>query len=173
MKRPGRRPGPREGRWHNRAGHRVRTPGQEEPEPPMLVAGQRPPPDGQAEKLPSREREVALLVARGLTNREIASELSVSRSTANNHVASILRKLGLRSRAPDRRLGNPTAFPLLVAGSLGSPPEGPYGGKPFLALILSKKWSIVTTPSGCPAKSHALQCSCVPEQLSLVGWTRR
>jgi DNA-binding NarL/FixJ family response regulator len=38
-------------------------------------------------------------VARGLTNRQIASELSVSRNTANNHVARILRKLGLRSRA--------------------------------------------------------------------------
>jgi DNA-binding NarL/FixJ family response regulator len=70
----------------------------EREEPPTLVAGQRPPPDEQAEKLTSRELEVALLVARGLTNREIASELSVSRSTANNHVARILRKLGLRSR---------------------------------------------------------------------------
>jgi non-specific serine/threonine protein kinase len=68
---------------------------EEEPEPPMLVAGQRPQAD---EPLTSRELEVALLVARGLTNRQIASELSVSRSTANNHVARILRKLGLRSR---------------------------------------------------------------------------
>jgi DNA-binding NarL/FixJ family response regulator len=69
-----------------------------EEEPPMLVAGQRPPADEPAETLTSRELEIALLVARGLTNREIASELSVSRSTANNHVARILRKLGLRSR---------------------------------------------------------------------------
>jgi non-specific serine/threonine protein kinase len=38
-------------------------------------------------------------VARGLTNRQIAKELSVSTNTANNHVARILRKLGLRSRA--------------------------------------------------------------------------
>ena len=51
------------------------------------------------ERLTRREREVALLVARGLTNRQIAQELSVSRSTANNHVARILRKLGLHSRA--------------------------------------------------------------------------
>jgi DNA-binding CsgD family transcriptional regulator len=55
--------------------------------------------DERPEKLTRREREVALLVARGLTNRQIASELSVSRNTANNHVARILRKLGLRSRA--------------------------------------------------------------------------
>ena len=71
---------------------------EEEPEPPMLVTGQRPPHDKQAEKLTSRELEVALLVARGFTNREIASELSVSGSTANNHVARIWRKFGLRSR---------------------------------------------------------------------------
>jgi predicted ATPase/DNA-binding SARP family transcriptional activator/DNA-binding CsgD family transcriptional regulator len=70
-----------------------------EREPPTLVPEQEPPLDERTERLTRREREVALLVARGLTNRQIASELSVSRSTANNHVARILRKLGLRSRA--------------------------------------------------------------------------
>ena len=48
--------------------------------------------------LTHREREVATLVARGLTNRQIARELSISERTAGNHVARILRKLGLRSR---------------------------------------------------------------------------
>jgi predicted ATPase/DNA-binding SARP family transcriptional activator/DNA-binding CsgD family transcriptional regulator len=72
---------------------------EEEREPPTLVPEQQPPPDERTETLTRREREVALLVARGLTNRQIASELSVSRNTANNHVARILRKLGLRSRA--------------------------------------------------------------------------
>ena len=73
----------------------------EEREPPTLVPvpEQQPPPDERTDGLTRREREVALLVARGLTNRQIASELSVSRSTANNHVARILRKLELRSRA--------------------------------------------------------------------------
>jgi predicted ATPase/DNA-binding SARP family transcriptional activator/DNA-binding CsgD family transcriptional regulator len=46
-----------------------------------------------------REREVATLVARGLTNRQVAQELSISERTAANHVAKILRKLGLSSRA--------------------------------------------------------------------------
>jgi DNA-binding CsgD family transcriptional regulator len=68
-------------------------------EPPTLVHEQQPPPDERAERLTRREQEVALLVARGLTNRQIAQELSVSTNTANNHVARILRKLGLRSRA--------------------------------------------------------------------------
>jgi len=74
---------------------------EEEWEPPTLVTvpEQQRQPDERPERLTRREREVALLVARGLTNRQIASELSVSRSTVNNHVARILRKLGLRSRA--------------------------------------------------------------------------
>ena len=49
--------------------------------------------------LTPREREVAALLARGLTNREIASELVISEGTAANHVERILNKLGLHSRA--------------------------------------------------------------------------
>jgi non-specific serine/threonine protein kinase len=60
---------------------------------PNLAAGE---PTGD---LTYREREVALLVVRGLTNRQISEELSISERTAGNHVAKILRKLGLRSRA--------------------------------------------------------------------------
>lgn len=49
--------------------------------------------------LTPREREIAELVADGLTNREIASRLSLSVRTAESHVANIRTKLGLRSRA--------------------------------------------------------------------------
>lgn len=49
--------------------------------------------------LTRREREVAPLVARGLTNRQIASELSISEHTAATHIHRILKKLNLRSRA--------------------------------------------------------------------------
>jgi DNA-binding NarL/FixJ family response regulator len=48
--------------------------------------------------LTSRSREVASLVARGLTNRQISTELGISERTAGNHVAKILRMLGLSSR---------------------------------------------------------------------------
>jgi predicted ATPase/DNA-binding SARP family transcriptional activator/DNA-binding CsgD family transcriptional regulator len=48
--------------------------------------------------LTRREREIAYLVAEGLTNRQIAHELSISERTAANHVAKILKKLGLSSR---------------------------------------------------------------------------
>jgi predicted ATPase/DNA-binding CsgD family transcriptional regulator len=46
-----------------------------------------------------REREVARLVARGLTNREIAATLVVSERTAEGHVQHILNKLSFNSRA--------------------------------------------------------------------------
>jgi DNA-binding NarL/FixJ family response regulator len=49
--------------------------------------------------LTRREEEVTFLVAQGLTNRQISQELSISERTAANHVARILRKLGLHSRA--------------------------------------------------------------------------
>jgi non-specific serine/threonine protein kinase len=48
--------------------------------------------------LTSREREVAILVAAGLTNREIAERLIVGDRTVESHVRSALGKLGFRSR---------------------------------------------------------------------------
>jgi predicted ATPase/DNA-binding SARP family transcriptional activator/DNA-binding CsgD family transcriptional regulator len=53
----------------------------------------------QTTALTRREVEVAALVAQGLTNRLIATELSISEHTVANHVAKILRKLGLDSRS--------------------------------------------------------------------------
>ncbi|MHB8730246.1 MAG: ATP-binding protein [bacterium] len=49
--------------------------------------------------LTAREREVAALVARGQTNREIAATLVISERTADAHVQNILNKLGFSSRA--------------------------------------------------------------------------
>ncbi|GAB3976794.1 LuxR family transcriptional regulator [Actinoallomurus acanthiterrae] len=49
--------------------------------------------------LTNREREVAGLVAEGLSNRDIAARLVVAQRTAEGHVERILRKLGFSSRA--------------------------------------------------------------------------
>lgn len=51
------------------------------------------------DRLTRREREVAMLVARGLTNRQIADALSIGERTVHTHVSNLLGKLALATRA--------------------------------------------------------------------------
>ena len=51
-----------------------------------------------SEGLTAREREIAVLVARGLSNRDIAARLVISKRTVDAHVNHIFAKLGLSSR---------------------------------------------------------------------------
>jgi len=69
----------------------------EEPAPSTTVSTQTPPAVS-LEALTDREIEVTLLVGREFSNRQIASELSISEHTVAAHVRKILKKLGLRSR---------------------------------------------------------------------------
>jgi DNA-binding NarL/FixJ family response regulator len=57
------------------------------------------PESGCPPRLTSREKEVIRLVASGLSNKRIASELGISVATAKNHVHNVLSKLNLRRRA--------------------------------------------------------------------------
>jgi DNA-binding NarL/FixJ family response regulator len=52
-----------------------------------------------AVSLTPREQEVAVLIARGLTNSQIARQLVIATSTTERHVANILRKLDMRTRS--------------------------------------------------------------------------
>ncbi|MEV4052534.1 LuxR C-terminal-related transcriptional regulator [Amycolatopsis sp. NPDC049688] len=62
--------------------------------PPAAPAAEAAPPGG----LTRRQREIAELVARGMTNKEIAAALVLSGRTVEGHVENILVKLGLTSR---------------------------------------------------------------------------
>ena len=68
-----------------RLGHRV-----------LRAAGD--PADGPLAALTAREREIAMLVAAGRTNREVAEQLVLSARTIEAHLRNVYGKLGVRSR---------------------------------------------------------------------------
>ncbi len=54
--------------------------------------------EGLVEPLSEREQEILVLIAKGSSNKEIASQLFIAEGTVKNHVTHILGKLGVRDR---------------------------------------------------------------------------
>jgi non-specific serine/threonine protein kinase len=65
----------------------------------QVHSGTAPRNKGELGELTAREREVAALIAQGKSNGEIAAELVLSKRTVEKHIANILSKLALSSRA--------------------------------------------------------------------------
>lgn len=71
---------------------------EKEPSPPLTPAPEEPSVEKPLGKLTRREEEIANLLSRRLTNRQIAEELTLSERTVDTHVRRILGKLAVRSR---------------------------------------------------------------------------
>jgi DNA-binding NarL/FixJ family response regulator len=65
----------------------------------FAASAPRPHEDTRIDALTPREREVLMLIARGLSNADVAGELVLEASTVKKHVANVLSKLDLGSRA--------------------------------------------------------------------------
>jgi two-component system, NarL family, response regulator DevR len=65
----------------------------------LLASWQREPPDLLVARLSSQERAILNLIAVGLTNREIAGEMSLAEKTVKNYVSNLLTKMGMRRRS--------------------------------------------------------------------------
>ena len=65
--------------------------------------------------LSPREREIVAAVARGLSNRDIASATGIAQQTVKNHLSTIFHKLNVRSRVQ-------LAILALQGGGLTNPP---------------------------------------------------
>jgi DNA-binding CsgD family transcriptional regulator len=107
-------------------------------------------------RLTVRQQEVARLAADGSTNRQIAERLVVSTETVKTHIANVLERLGLRSKAELR----------LLLLELGLPPKPERPGAPGIhspfrlpPLAAHREQVRRTIPGSDPDRRHAGEAS--------------
>jgi DNA-binding CsgD family transcriptional regulator len=107
---------------------RLQDEGSDMPLEEAIAAGLDPRPEdawhvGTSPGLTDREREIAVLVARGMANREIAEQLVLSVRTVETHVGRVLTKLGFDTRSRLSGSGSPRG--LVAEGALPRDDQGP------------------------------------------------
>jgi DNA-binding NarL/FixJ family response regulator len=94
-------------------------------------ASARPAMHADLSELTPRELEVLRLLARGLSNAELATELTLSEATVKTHVGRILTKLQLRDRVQAVVLAYETGLAGPGAGQAAGTPDGTAPRPPY------------------------------------------
>lgn len=115
-------------------------------------------PDGDPGLLTAREREVLALLERGLSNQQIASQLSVTLHTVKNHVHNVLTKLGAGSRAEAAAAARRMRF------NTGGTPEHTLGQSPIRSLISSERPPISLRRRGGPLQTARAEPEVKPDE---------
>jgi DNA-binding CsgD family transcriptional regulator len=81
-----------------------------------------------------RERELMMLIARGMQNKNIAYELKISENTVRAHIGNIMRKYRLQNRTQIAIVFALRAAPLALRRGLARAKRYPAGAEPAQAL---------------------------------------